>query len=125
MQSRVSQAHPTKVIARRRALLAASIALALGAAACGSSSDDGGGGSGGSGGSGTQCSDKSVDTSGCDAVLSPGDKDATTLETALIGAKTSSKVCMCPGTYKLDQALTLTTPQVTLRGLGSKIDDVT
>ncbi len=105
-------------------------ALAL-AAGCGDSSSSGGGGAGGGadggggsgGGSTTQgCPD--VDTSDCDVVVAPSDDDTSTVQTALIEAESGSTVCLCPGTYALENELQVTTPNLTVRGAGETRDDV-
>jgi parallel beta-helix repeat protein len=94
------------------------LAAAPGLSACG-------GGGGGSGGGPGSCSDKSIDVSGCATVLSPGANDTKALQTALIDAKSGSTMCLCPGNYSYNQQITLTQPNVTLKGVGANIDDAT
>lgn len=141
-------------LARQLALLVfgAGTALAvIGIAACGGSSNDGGPNPSSDGGSDAaleaapgdvdsgdaapldagdpnvvaHCADTTIDITGCTHVLSAGSTDTTTLETALVGAKSSSQICLCPGTYRPTDTLSLTVPNVTVRGLGANIDDVT
>lgn len=108
--------------------------FSLGVAACGS--DDSGGGSGGSSGSGgaagaggsggsggTASACPGVDTTGCSVTLAPSSDDTTALQTALIEAKSSDTVCLCPGTFSLKNEISLNVPKVTVKGLGAKPDD--
>jgi parallel beta-helix repeat protein len=83
----------------------------------------GGGGAGGSGGASAQACE-GVDTSGCDVALAPSDDDTSAVQTALIEATSGSTVCLCPGNYSFENELSLTVPDVTVRGLGATRDDV-
>ncbi len=64
-----------------------------------------------------------VDTTGCGSVVAPGADDTTTLQTALIDVKSGGTVCLCPGTFKLDKQLSLTVPNVTVKGVGAAMED--
>ncbi|MFO0553739.1 MAG: parallel beta-helix domain-containing protein [Polyangiaceae bacterium] len=102
------------------------VALAVG---CG---DDGSGGSGGSGagggsggsGGGSNAACAGIDTSACTVALGPTDDDTTTLQTALIEAASGDVVCLCPGTYSLTNEVSVTTPNLTIRGVGATREDV-
>jgi parallel beta-helix repeat protein len=68
-----------------------------------------------------------VDTTGCAAVLeATGDAgaDYDSVQTALIEADSSSHVCLCPGTFGFDREVSLSVPEVTVRGLGASRDEV-
>jgi parallel beta-helix repeat protein len=93
----------------------------LAAAGCGGSGNSGG--SGGSGGSGSEPPCPGVDATGCDTLLVPGDDDTTAAQTALIEAKSGSTVCFCPGSYSFTKQLSLTVPDVTVKGIGDAPDD--
>jgi parallel beta-helix repeat protein len=64
-----------------------------------------------------------VDITGCAAVVATSADDTTTLQTALIEVKSGSTVCLCPGTFKLDKQLSLTVPNVTIKGAGATMED--
>jgi parallel beta-helix repeat protein len=108
--------------------LAAALSLSAlpGALACSSSGGSGGSGSGGSAGSGgggnSAC--PSVDSSGCSVTLVPGTNDSDTVNAAFINAKSGDTVCFCPGTYSFTKEIRLTSPKVTVKGLGKTRDDV-
>lgn len=120
---------------RKRLLFATtSAALAAGSillAGCGSDNTTGGGGgsSSSTSSSGTSMTtdgcgaEAKVDTTGCTTVVAPGSDDTTRLQTALIETKSGSTVCLCPGTFKLDKQLSLTVPNVTVKGVGAAIED--
>lgn len=96
--------------------------------ACGGESGTGGGGATTSGtttsSTGTEVScGAGVDTTGCDTLLAPSADDAKNALTALIEVKSGGTVCFCPGTYSFDQQLSLTVPNVTVKGVGAKPDD--
>lgn len=104
--------------------LGCSIAMVLAAA-----SGCGGGGETGTGGSSTTTTTASgpcgvpVDTAGCDTVLAPGSDDAKAALTALIEVKSGGSVCFCPGNFSFDKQLSLTVPNVTVKGLGASPGD--
>jgi parallel beta-helix repeat protein len=91
----------------------------------------GGGGTGstGTGGGGGGTPDApcgagvTIDATGCTSFVATSTDDTTTLQTALIEVKSGSTVCLCPGTFKLDKQLSLTVPNVTLRGAGKSVED--
>ena len=103
-------------------LLPASTGLLAG---CG---DSGSGGSGGGGGGPSEvpASCEGVDLSGCDVVLGPVEGDDTTqLQGALIeDVKSGETLCLCPGTYELNNEVQVSTPDLTIRGVGATRDDV-
>jgi parallel beta-helix repeat protein len=66
----------------------------------------------------TGCTDTSVDTTGCTVALNP-DAGATGVQRALIEAQSGADVCFCPGTFAFDKEISLTVPDVTMRGLGA------
>lgn len=102
----------------------AAVALAMGGCGGGGSSNTGGAGGGGNGGAGggaDVCG--GVDTSGCGVVVAPGTDDTTSVQTALIEVKSGSSVCLCPGTYHFEKQLSLTVPNVTVKGLGAAVTD--
>lgn len=104
--------------------LGAVLAAFGGFAGCSSSSSSSGTAGNGGGTTGLQhCTDATLDVSGCATVLAPGSDDTTAVQTALINAKSGSTVCLCPGTYKFDAQLSLTVPNVTVKGVGANIDD--
>lgn len=55
---------------------------------------------------------------GCTTTLSPGGDDQTTVLTALIEASDGDTVCFTEGTFQFEGELSLTVPNVTLRGAG-------
>jgi parallel beta-helix repeat protein len=66
-----------------------------------------------------------VDVSGCAVSLAPsGGDDQKALQIALIDAQSGDEICLCPGTFTVTKELSLTVPDVTLRGLGASRDDV-
>lgn len=69
------------------------------------------------------CGGAVVDEAGCTVVLDADGDVQKELQTALIDAQSGSDVCLCPGTYELDKELSLTVPDVTLRGIGATRDD--
>ncbi len=82
-------------------------------------------GSSGDGGGGGEAACSGADTAGCDLVLEPSDDDTTTIQEALIDDVDSGQtVCLCPGTYVLEREISLTVPDVTIRGVGESRDDV-
>ena len=81
------------------------------------------GGAGGTGGGDPTTCGAGIDTSGCGVVVAPSSDDTTNVQTALIEVKSSSSVCLCPGTYQFKQQLSLTVPNVTVRGLGAAVTD--
>jgi parallel beta-helix repeat protein len=93
---------------------------------CGSSSSGSSSTTGGTaGGSGGDTCGAGVDVAGCDTVIAPSADDSTSVQTALIEAKSDSTVCLCPGTFHMEQQLSLTVPGVTVRGAGKSIGDTT
>lgn len=95
------------------------------ASGCGGNGGDTSSSSSGSGG-GAAVQDKcpaDVDVTGCTTVVAPNADDTHHVQTALIEAKSGSTVCLCPGTYHFAQQLSLTVPNVTVRGAGKNIDD--
>ena len=64
-----------------------------------------------------------VDTASCTTVVATSSDDTTTLLTALIDVKSGSTVCLCPGTFKINKQLSLTVPNVTVKGAGANIED--
>jgi parallel beta-helix repeat protein len=70
------------------------------------------------------CGAIEVDATGCSVVLQ-GSADAyESVQTALIEAQSGSDVCFCPGTFGFSREVSLSVPDVTLRGLGASRDDV-
>jgi parallel beta-helix repeat protein len=93
--------------------------ILVGVTGCGSDdSDDTGGQS-----SGLSCAAPNSDTAGCSSVVEPGADDATTLLNAFIDAKSGDTVCLCPGTYTPNKEISLTVPNVTVRGAGKSLED--
>lgn len=93
--------------------------ILLGVSGCGSDSDDTGGTS-----SGLTCAAPNAVTTGCTVALEPGaGDDATTLLNAFIDAKSGDTVCLCPGTYTPNKEISLTVPNVTVRGAGANVED--
>src|SRR5690606_17663099 len=77
----------------------------------------------GQGGGGEAC--PGVDTSGCDVVVAPGEDVTETLQEALIeGVQSGGTLCLCPGEYMIETELSLTIPDVTVRGVGATREDV-
>jgi parallel beta-helix repeat protein len=75
------------------------------------------------GGAGEVCG-AAVDVSGCTTVLKPGGADDTkAVQTALIDVKSGSTVCFCPGTFNFSEQLSLTVPDVTVKGVGKSVED--
>src|SRR5262245_65603464 len=96
-------------------------ALVSAAAGCGgNNSSAGGGGGGGEAGVHDSCA-PGVDVTGCTTIVAPSADDATRLQTALIEVKSGSTVCLCPGTYNVKKQLSLTVPNVTVKGTGKNI----
>lgn len=107
----------------------AAVAVAFGGCGGGGSDNTGGSGGGGassssssSGGGEVSCG-AGIDTSGCGVVVAPGSDDTTLVQTALIEVKSGSSVCFCPGTYQFQKQLSLTVPNVTVKGLGAANTD--
>ncbi len=97
--------------------------IAASGGACGDSGATGGGGSGGGGSTLEAC--EGIDVSACAVVIGPTDDDTTTIQTALIeGAQSGDTVCLCPGTYELNNEVQVATPNLTIRGVGASRDDV-
>jgi parallel beta-helix repeat protein len=95
--------------------------------------DDGSGGNGGSGGSGAGggtigvCGEgvATADDADCVTVLeASGGDDTEAVQTALIEAQSGDVVCFCPGDYSFTKELSLTVPDVTVKGVGETRDDV-
>ena len=101
--------------------VAAATLASLLASACGGGGSTGTGG-GGTGGGAHACGAK-VDTSGCTEVVAPGSDDTKAVLTALIDVKAGGTVCLCPGSYSFTGQLSLTQPNVTVKGLGAAITD--
>ncbi|MEP7126917.1 MAG: parallel beta-helix domain-containing protein [Byssovorax sp.] len=91
---------------------------ATGSTSTGTSTASGGGSPGDTCGAGVK-----VDTTGCTTVVATSADDTTKLQTALIDVKSSSTVCLCPGTFKINKQLSLTVPSVTLKGAGLSMED--
>lgn len=93
---------------------------------------DDGGGAGGAGGSGAGdtvgvCGEgvATMDDADCVAVLeASGEDDTEAVQTALIEAQSGDVVCFCPGSYRFTKELSLTVPDVTVKGVGPTRDDV-
>ena len=113
------------------------LALSIGMVGCGSNDNSSGtggtggsgatggaGGSGGTGGSGALSCPGGEDTTGCSVALAPGSDDTTAVQTALINSKSGDTVCFCPGSYSFEKELSLTTTNVSVKGLGAKNTDV-
>lgn len=85
----------------------------------------GGGSTGGSGGGALPASCEGIDVSSCAVVLGPTADDTTALQTAFIEtAKSGDTVCLCPGTYSLNNELQVDLTNLTLKGVGATRDDV-
>jgi parallel beta-helix repeat protein len=96
------------------------LSLALGLVGCGGSDDSGGGG----GANGPTCQAPGAVTTGCSTTLEPGTPDdATVLLDAFIEAKSGDTVCLCPGIFTPNKEISLTVPNVTVRGAGQNIED--
>lgn len=112
-------------------LLATMVALAACTSACGGDDEPAGGsggsggtaGTGGTGGAGGAGTCGGADTTGCEVVVEAGADDATTLQTALIEVKSGGSVCLCPGNYSITKEVSLNVPGVTVKGLGTNIED--
>jgi len=67
------------------------------------------------------CGDDSDDNGnsleGCDVTLSPGDDDQTTVQTAFIETPENSTICLNSGTYEFDKEISLSTNNVTIKGV--------
>jgi parallel beta-helix repeat protein len=99
------------------------VAFALGSivlAGCGGGDTTSGGGAAPEGPCGAGVT---VDTTGCTTTVATSSDDSTKLQTALINVKSGETVCLCPGTFKLDKQLSLTVPNVTLKGAGKLVTD--
>lgn len=70
------------------------------------------------------CGAVEVDATGCTVVLQPSGDAYDSVQTALIDAQSGSDLCFCPGSYGLSREVSLSVPDVTLRGLGASRDDV-
>lgn len=106
----------------RQALLAVSVFVSL--AALGAGCGDDTSGSGGGGGGAPEACSESAPPQGCSVAIAPSDDDTTTIQTALIEAKSGDVVCLCPGSYAIQNRLSLTVPNVTIRGAGATRDEV-
>ena len=108
------------------AVRAIALLAAVATISCGddeSSGDgDGSGGAGGGGGSGGEGGGSTI--AGCDVVLEPGDDDTAALQTALIEIQSGQTLCLAAGAYTLTKEVSLTAPNVTVRGAGDAVDDV-
>jgi parallel beta-helix repeat protein len=89
---------------------------------CGGDGTTGTGGGGTGGNSGGVCG-AGIDTTGCSKTVAPSSDDVTAVQTALIEVDAGGTVCLCPGSYSFDQQLSLTQNNVTVKGLGTAIDD--
>lgn len=69
------------------------------------------------------CGVAGIDETGCTVVLTAEGDVQKTVQTALIEATSGSDVCMCPGTYAFEKEISLTVPDVTVRGIGATRDD--
>ena len=107
-----------------QALFDASIFVSLAALGVGCGDDETGTGGSGAGGGGPEACGADALPEGCDVAVSPSDDDTTTLQTALIEATSGDVVCLCPGTYAIQNRLSLTVPNVTIRGAGATRDEV-
>jgi parallel beta-helix repeat protein len=56
------------------------------------------------------------DTAGCTRVFTPAENIQTAAQTTFINAAAGSTLCFAPGTYRFTEELTLSTPNITLRG---------
>ena len=61
---------------------------------------------------------------GCARLVEPGADDTTTVQTALIEAKDGDVLCLAAGTFRFSKELSLTVPNVTVRGMGPGPEDV-
>lgn len=76
------------------------------------------GGEGGAGGGEPEVCG-GADTAGCDHVIEAGGDDTEALQSVLIDDVSSGDtVCLCPGTFQLEAEISLTVPDVTIRGAG-------
>lgn len=78
-----------------------------------------------SNGSGDNAGAPSGDGGACTVTVSPSADDQTTVEGALIDAKSGDTVCLATGRFTLTGELSLATPNVTLRGVDGTILDFT
>ncbi len=93
-------------------------ALAGSTVACGGD-DSGSGGAGGSAGTGGNGNLPA----GCDALVSPSSDDTATVQTALIQIPSGQTLCFDEGTFSFTDELSLTAPNVTLKGVGDAVED--
>lgn len=107
-----------------QALFAVSLYASLAALGAGCGDDTSGAGGGGAGGGGPEVCSASAPPQGCSVAITPSDDDTTTFQSALIEAKSGDVVCLCPGTYAIQNRLSLTVPNVTIRGAGATRDEV-
>jgi parallel beta-helix repeat protein len=115
-------------------VLAIGAAGAIGAVAgCGGSDTKTTGGSGGgsssssasgSGGAAPGPCDDAPKIKGCTTAVKPSSDDYTAIETAFETASAGDTICLCPGTYKIRQEISLNVENVTVRGAGAAISDV-
>ncbi|MCA9617641.1 MAG: right-handed parallel beta-helix repeat-containing protein [Myxococcales bacterium] len=114
-------------MAWRRRILGVTVA-ALGLAAAGACGDGGGeGGAGGSGGGGDGPCGPGVATTGADSCdlffTASGSDDTEAVQTGLIEAQSGQTLCFCPGSYQFNKELSLTVPDITLKGVGESRED--
>src|SRR5690242_12186304 len=99
--------------------VASAVALAL-TAGCSS----GNGTTAGTGGADGGVCGAAVTFSGYGTNHKPGGGDDTkAVQTALIDVKAGSTVCLCPGTFNFSAQVSLTVPNVTVKGVGKNIED--
>lgn len=107
-----------------QALFAVSLFASFGALGAGCGDDTSGTGGDGAGGGGPEACGEGALPQGCSVAISPSDDDTTTIQTALIEAQSGDVVCLCPGNYAVENRLSLTVPNVTIRGAGATRDEV-
>jgi parallel beta-helix repeat protein len=107
-----------------QALFAASLFVSLAALGVGCGDDETGAGGSGAGGGGPEACGEGALPQGCSVAISPSDDDTTTIQTALIEAQSGDVVCLCAGTFAIQNRLSLTVPNVTIRGAGATRDEV-
>lgn len=122
---------PTTLLVRPRRPLARLVALPallgvglLGSAiGCGDSgTSTGTGGAGGKANSAIAC--PTAEVAGCTVALAPsGSDDTKAIQQALIDVKSNDTICFCPGTFKVTNQLSLTVPNVTVKGAGKTRED--
>lgn len=98
-----------------------------GSGGSGASSNGGSGGGDGGNGGGTfedTCEAAGIVTTDCTLTISPSADDTDAVQTALIEAAADSIVCLCPGEYSFNNEIQISTPGITLRGMGSSRDEV-